>query len=113
MVSVPDEAQGRWFGVAAREQPGHVGDSGAEYSTGFGAEPDRVLRSGASMLARVGHAVARKGTAEDHPFRWTSTNCSTVRRSNSSPPNVMPSSRIFRVSIWFFGPRFKSDMALG
>jgi hypothetical protein len=25
----------------------------------------------------------------------------------------MPSSRIFRVSIWFFGPRFRSEMALG
>jgi hypothetical protein len=54
LVSVPDEAQGRWFGVAAGEQPGQVGDSGAEPGSGFGTKPGRVLGAGASCLRASG-----------------------------------------------------------
>src|SRR5581483_12073380 len=44
--------------------------------------------------------------------RWASTSSATVSRKSGSPPNVIPSARKFAVSIWCFGPRFRSAIVL-
>lgn len=76
-VSVPDQAQGRRLGIAARKQPGQVGNRGAKASMSFSAEPSWVLGAGASVLAGVRHAVIPE---ETNTFREGKRRFTPLRR---------------------------------